>query len=149
VGYKVIVRDRGRRDSLHFLFVAGVLGLLPIAVYILDPKTAPASLIFGAVVGLPFFALSLWRLTRMQALGISNDGKSLALFRRTFRGQTRLDIPCVDVEWLGLGGNQLGIGLKGGQTLEFDVEIGRLADPALRDLARQLGIRYASGPDYD
>ena len=147
--FRVILRNRGRRDSLVFLGIAGFLGLFPVAVYAVDRSTAPASLIIGAVLALGFAGLALARLACVDALALSDDRQTLALFRSRWRQETRLDVPRKDVEEIRLRGRDLRIALKSGRPLNLRVESPEQASPLLRDLAGQLGVKFTSEPDED
>jgi hypothetical protein len=149
VGYIVIVRDRGRRESLLYLMAAVVLGFLPVAACLTGPKTGVGSRVFGIAVGLPFFVLSLVRLRTLDALALSADSRTLALFRRSSRGRTRIDLAVSEIKGLGLGGYELGITMRSGERLELEVDNPRTADPSLRGFAKRFGIPYTSGPGVD
>ncbi len=149
VAYQIIVRNRGRRESLFFLLIAGVLGLLPVVVYFTAPKTSLATLCLGALLGIPFFALSVWRLYQMEALALSSDGSTLMLLRRRVRGTEKIAIATSDVKSIGLAGHELAIWRKSGTALQLEVEIPLYAQPALIALAKRIGVPYASIPFDD
>jgi hypothetical protein len=141
VEYQVIVRNRGRRDSLLLLAFAAVLGFLPVAAYFTNPMTTFASVILGAVLGVPLFALSLRRLFTMEALTLSADGATLAVYRRTLFGRTRFDIPTSDVRKLRLlGGTRLEIWRGSGPPVALGVEEVVAGPSSLRALAYTLRV---------
>lgn len=149
VGYQIIVRNRGRRESLFFLVIAVVFGLSPVVGYYTVPKTPLASLILGAGLCIPFLVLSVWRLFKMEALALSNDGNTLVLLRRRIKGTEKIEIATSNVKSIGLAGHALAVHLKVGAALQLEVELPLYAQPALIDLAKTIGVSYASIPFDD
>jgi len=148
VDVEIVLRARGRRESLLCLGLAILFGLAPLSTYLRAPSAAVGSLVVSLGLGLPLFLMAMWRLFHLEALALVEGGAALAFLRRTPRGLKRIDLPLADILNMRLAGTHLEIRRRNGPPVVLHVDQHEAADVRLRALADALRLPYsAAGGD--
>ena len=89
---------RYRQDSLFWLTLAGLLGGLPLAVYLTSPEATAGNLVLAVVCGLPLFILSLYSLGRSKTVLLFRGERKLVFLEGMFHHRRRTEYSFSDVK---------------------------------------------------